>query len=749
MLRDCFSTMVSRTITIAAGIGVVALLPVLPPLQLVVLALLLSVLSVFHRLPFSLTALCFCTGLVYGSVFGHLLAHKILPESLEGKTLTLHGQIDGLPEFSAHRGGTWRFNFRVDRCLAESCGIERVRLSYRSDKRLEAGQHWQLKVRLKRPRSYANPGGFDYGRWLVVSGLHASGYVRGGELLEGGARGRARIVQYLRIQLEGLSRHPMLLALAVGDRGRLSDADWEVLRQSGLSHLVAISGLHIGIAAGLGLLCGRLLLPLTRLGPLICALLASGGYAWLAGFSLPTQRALIMVVLGLLALQLGRGLNRWQLWSLALLVVLLLQPLAALSPGFWLSFTAVAVLLAIFDRRRTWHSLFRAQWALLLGLAPLTLAFFDMLSPLSLPVNLVAVPVFSLLLIPLTLLALCLELISTAAACYVWRLANAGVEAVMSVVEWLIPVVPAWHYVPQVLTWLCLCAAAILLLTPRAVPARYLALFLFLPLVGALSLREENPDIAPGHVRVSVLDVGQGLATVIATRNRVLVYDVGPRYSESFDLADAAVLPYLRYRRVNRVDTLVISHNDNDHAGAYQRVQKAYPQLHLLSGERLAGSSACRQGMQWRWDGVLFSLLHPDPNLVEASSNNRSCVLLVQTGRSKVLLPGDIDSAVEQRLLAGHFEAFAELSVLVAPHHGSKTSSSEAFVRQLRPEWVVFSAGYKHHFGHPAEEVVERYRQAGSRIRATADSGAIRFEVSPRGVEKVTEHRSQRRFYWQ
>ena len=749
MLRDCISTMVSRTISIATGMGVVALLPVLPPLQLIVLALLISVLSVLRRLPFSLTALCFCCGLAYGSVFGHLLVQKILPEALEGKTLTLQGQIDGLPEFSAHRGGTWRFNFRVDRCLAESCAVERVRLSYRSDKPLETGQHWQLKVRLKRPRSYANPGGFDYGRWLVVSGLHASGYVRDGELLKGGAGGRARIVQHLRVQLEGLSRQPLLLALAVGDRGRLSDADWEVLRQSGLSHLVAISGLHIGIAAGLGLLCGRLLLPLTRHGPLICALLAAAGYAWLAGFSLPTQRALIMVVLGLLALQLGRGLNRWQLWSLAMLVVLLLQPLATLSPGFWLSFSAVAVLLAIFDRRRTWHSLFRAQWALLLGLAPLTLAFFDMLSPLSLPVNLVAVPVFSLLLIPLTLLALCLELISTAAASYVWRLAKAGIEAVMSVVEWLIPVVPAWHYVPQVLTWLCLCVAAILLLAPRGVPARYLALFLFLPLVGALSLREENPDIAPGHVRVSVLDVGQGLAAVIATRNRVLVYDVGPRYSKSFDLADAAVLPYLRYRRVNRVDTLLISHNDNDHAGAYQRVLEAYPQLHLLSGEVLPGSSACREGMQWRWEGVRFSLLHPHPNLEETSSNNRSCVLLVQTGRSKVLLPGDIDSAVEQRLLASHLDALTDLSVLLAPHHGSKTSSSERFVQQLRPEWVVFSAGYKHHFGHPAEEVVERYRQAGSRIRATADSGAIRFELSPRGVEKVTEHRSNRRFYWQ
>ena len=236
MLRDCISTMVSRTISIATGMGVVALLPVLPPLQVIVLALLISVLSVLRRLPFSLTALCFCCGLAYGSVFGHLLVQKILPEALEGKTLTLQGQIDGLPEFSAHRGGTWRFNFRVDRCLAESCAVERVRLSYRSDKPLEAGQHWQLKVRLKRPRSYANPGGFDYGRWLVVSGLHASGYVRDGELLKGGAGGRARIVQHLRVQLEGLSRQPLLLALAVGDRGRLSDADWEVLRQSGLHH---------------------------------------------------------------------------------------------------------------------------------------------------------------------------------------------------------------------------------------------------------------------------------------------------------------------------------------------------------------------------------------------------------------------------------------------------------------------------------------------------------------------------------
>lgn len=749
MLRDCISTMVSRMITIAIGIGVVALLPVLPSLQLVVLAMLLSVLSTLRRLPFSLTALCFCCGFFYGSVFGHLLMPKILPEALEGKTLTIQGRVDGVPEFSAHRGGTWRFNFRVDHCVAESCAIERVRLSFRSKEYLEAGQYWQLKVRLKRPRSYANPGGFDYGRWLVASGLHASGYVREGKLLESGQGARARIVQYLRAHLEGLSRRPLLLALAVGDRDSLSDSDWEVLRESGLSHLVAISGLHIGIAAGLGLLLGRLLQPITRQGPLMCSLLAAAGYAWLAGFSLPTQRALIMVLVGLLALQLGRGLNRWQIWSLAILVVLLLHPLAALSSGFWLSFSAVAVLLAIFDRGRTWHSLIRAQWALLLGLAPLTLAFFGMLSPLSLPVNLVAVPLFSLLLIPLTLLALCLEVVSPVAASSVWSLANAGVDAVMSIVEWLILVVPSWYYVPQELTWLCLCAATILILAPRAVPARYIALLLVLPLAGALSVREENPDIAPGHVRVSVLDVGQGLAVVIATRNRVLVYDVGPRYSESFDLASAAVLPYLRYRRINRVDTLVISHNDNDHAGAYLRVKKAYPQLHLLAGENLPGSTACRQGMDWRWDGVHFSLLHPASNKEETSSNNRSCVLLVQTGRSKVLLPGDIDSSVEQRLLASDVAALTDLAVLVAPHHGSKTSSSETFVRQLRPDWAVFSAGYKHHYGHPAAEVIARYRRAGSHILTTAESGAIHIKISPRGVEEVTDHRSQWRFYWQ
>lgn len=695
---------------------------------------------------------CLFVGLIIGTVHGNLLLRDLLPEPLEGQDLSLRGTIEGLPQYRPHRGGTWRFDFRVDHCSETGCVVKRVRLSFRTNALLREGQAWNLQVRLKRPRSYANPGSFDYARWLVSSGLHASGYVRSGTLVAEGSAPRARVVEYLRERLQPYGRHPLLLALAVGDRDRLSEGDWEILRESGLSHLVAISGLHIGIAAGMGLLLGRLLSQIYGRSwlAMACGLGAATGYAWLAGFSLPTQRALIMVSAGLLALFLGRGVNRWQVMSLALLLVLLLQPMASLTPGFWLSFGAVAVLLAVFDRTKSWLSLFRAQWSLLLGLAPLSLAFFSLLSPLSLPVNLIAVPIFSVVLIPLTLVALCLEGVQPALAEGLWWLANIGLHAVMTKVEWLVPRLPAWQYTPDTHAWSGICLAFALLLAPNVLPARYLFILFLTPLAGALMLAVQSPELDRGSLKVDVLDVGQGLSVVIRTRSHSLVYDVGARYSDSFDLADAVVLPFLAHERISRLDKLIVSHNDNDHAGAYSKVVQAYPDVKLLSGELLSDSEPCRAGESWQWDRVRFQWLHPRQARLESSSNNRSCVLLIQSGSASILLPGDIDRSVEQRLQADLARAVnPPLSVLIAPHHGSKTSSSSSFIGLLQPHLVVFSAGYKHQFGHPAPEVVERYKNAGSGVASTAASGAISILLSPRGVEGVTRHREQRRFYWQ
>lgn len=750
--------MALRMIACSVGIALVAWLPALPPLSLLVFLLLSLLLGCRHGLSHRCgttacgLAACLCAGLLVGAIQGKHLLSQLLPPAWEGRDLELRGVVEGQPDFSSHGGGTWRFNFKVEQWLSPGCcAAQRLRLSYRSSEILLAGERLELKVRLKRPRSYANPGGFDYARWLVSHDIHASGYVRQGRVLDAHFSLRNRLIQYLNDKLLRLEHGAVLLALAVGERHALTDNQWTLFRQTGLSHLMAISGLHIGIAAGLGFLLGRLLALVVAAPshglPVAMALLAALGYAWLAGFSVPTQRAWLMCGVALLSLLLSRKIGRWSCWSFALLVVLVVHPLASLQPGFWLSFMAVAILLLVFEQEQRWRSVLRAQWLLLVGLMPLGLAFFGFFSPLSLPVNLLAVPLFSLVMVPLVLLSLCCEILSPALADWGWRLADGTLAKVFATLQLLVDYLDdlMLDYQPDRGVWLALAILAGLLLMPRQIPARYLSLLLCLPVIDRWLEPVENPALRPDQVVVQVLDVGQGLAVLITTRHHALVYDVGPAYGGGFSLVEAAVLPALRAAQISWLDMLVISHNDNDHAGAHERLRQAFPDSALYAGEALPNSQPCRAGMRWRWDHVSFEFLHPQRDS-SPSSNNQSCVLLVRSGESAVLLPGDIEASVEPLLLPA---LPARISVLVAPHHGSKTSSSEAFVRRVRPTWVVFSAGYKHHFGHPAPEVVDRYLAVGSHQLNTASDGRIRFVLGANGVEHISTWRRERRFYWQ
>lgn len=439
--------MALRMIACSVGIALVAWLPALPSLLFLVfllVALLLSRWLVGHRCGCNALALalCLCAGLIVGTIYGKHLLSQLLPPANEGQDLMLVGVVEGLPAYSPQRGGTWRFTLKVEQWLSpDCCSAQRLRLSYRTSERLQAGQRLHLHVRLKRPRSFANPGGFDYARWLVSQDIHASGYVRQGRVLDVDASLRNRIVQHLNDKLLSFDSGAVLLALAVGERHGLTDTQWTLFRQTGLSHLMAISGLHIGIAAGLGFLLGRALVLVTGFSgnslPVAISLLSALGYAWLAGFSLPTQRAVLMCAVALLSLPLLRKIGRWSCWSFALLAVLALQPLASLQPGFWLSFLAVALLLLVFEREQRWRSVLRAQWLLLIGLMPLGLAFFGFFSPLSLPVNLVAVPFFSLLVVPLILVSLCFELLSSTVANWGWSLADAVLVHVLMGLQWL------------------------------------------------------------------------------------------------------------------------------------------------------------------------------------------------------------------------------------------------------------------------------------------------------------------------
>lgn len=763
--------MASGTTAAVSGILLTGFLPHPCPPSWAAAAAAIGVLSyLFTRHRLAAIGVFFSLGVLWGSLYGQYLLSHLLPETQELKELSVRGRIVGLPETVTSDGRPiHRFDMLVDAagCLPPepACAppVRRIRLTRYDGELPLAGERWQFSVRLRRPRGFANPAGFDYGAWLVTNGYHATGYVTRelpARRLQpaGGWQGlRFRLKQYLQRRLESYDQREFLLALLVGDRSGVSPAMWQTYNATGTTHLLAISGLHIGIVAGLGAALGVLparLLSLAGLGavnlPLLAGALAAAAYAYLAGFALPTQRALIMTLVGLLAFGLRRRTAPWEFWSAALLGVLLVHPLAGHSAGFWLSFGAVAVLIHALagrrHRRRDWGV--RAQWAVFLGLAPLLAVAVGQVSAVGFVANLVAIPLYSLAIVPLNLLAAVADALSVTAAGALWLVADRLLQLVQTYLQWLAE--PSWAALSMTggLRWwsvmLALLGAAVALL-PRPVPARWLALCLMSPLL------LPRPAAAPpeGRLWLTVLDVGQGLAVVAQTANHSLVYDVGPRFSDRFDTATAVVLPYLEHRGVERVDRLVISHADNDHAGAVGPFLAGIDTGDVSVGQPLASDAAqsrCRRGQRWQWDGVTFEYLHPGGG-EGPQSNDRSCVLLIGTGEQRVLLSGDIGRGVERELLP-RLTGAAPLALLIAPHHGSLSSSGTPFVRTTRPRHVVFSAGHKHQFGHPHPQVVARYRRVGSRLWNTAAHGALRFRISPAGIEALPPWREVRRRYW-
>jgi competence protein ComEC len=763
------------------GVGIYYLLPELPPPWLfpaVCAAWLVAALRLRAALPIA----AFAAGLCWAQVNNCKLLCDPFPETLVGQTVLIEGSIASLP---VQTDQSVRFLFRVDRLRADGTLVPfrgLVRLSwYRQAPPLLAGQRWQLAVRLKPPHGFVNPGGFDYERWLFQQGISATGHVRdvdGAQLLDQGpvSDRLTRLRQRLRDRLDAVSEvgapesaaGALVQALVLGERGALRPAQWEVFSRTGTSHLIAISGLHVGLVAGFAFFLGRWLwsrsarlirvLAAPRAGAL-AALAAAVGYAALAGFAISTQRALVMLAVLLLALVAGRTLRPMSGLVLALAAVLLVDPNSVLSYGFWLSFGAVAVLLYALGRRlapaRAVLRWGRAQWAVAVGLLPMLLLFFGRASLVAPLVNLIAVPLFGLLL-PLVLLGALAALVSG----WQWPLAPAlwfldhGYRLLAWVADW--PLAAMTLGGRSFLVWTLAFAGASLLLAPRGLPARWLGLVLLLPLAVA-----RPPAPAPGDAHLTLLDVGQGLSVVVRTAHHALVYDLGPRYPSGFETGSAVVVPYLREVGVQRLDRVIISHADRDHSGGLHGLLDAMPVDRLFSGEPSAlakpgqsdlGRSShlvaehCHSGQRWHWDGVDFEILHPHhrpnhrPNhrpgdgLADGqwTGNDASCVLRIASGGASALLTGDIGSAVESRLVQT-LGARLAADVLVAAHHGSTTSSSAAFLQAVDPDWVLYSSGFANRFGFPAAEVHARVTALGARTANTADSGALRLVLPAAG----------------
>ena len=625
----------------------------------------------------------------------------------------------------------------------------------------QAGEHWRLHARLRAPRGFANPGGFDYEGWLFREGVAATGYVvadprnarigvAGGRYLL--LRTRTEIARRLEAIAGPSPRAGIVSALAVGLTDGVTDRDWEIFRATGTSHLISISGLHIALVAGGVAWCvrrgwGRVPALLPRLAPIdaaaLAGLAAAALYALLAGFAIPTLRALIMlaVVLGRTALR-REGPGEAAL-AQAFAAVLLVDPFAPLFPGFWLSFLAVAALMiGMLGGARGLVAQLRTQWAVTLLAAPVTLAIFQSLSLIAPLVNLLLIPLYSFAVVPEALLAVPLLALSDDLAALPLSVAMSALDVTWPALERAAALpVALWQAGPRPL-WVLAGAQLGLLLwvAPRGLPQRWLALPLLLPLLAW------RPGVPPdGAYELAVLDVGQGLAVVVRTAHHALVYDAGPSFRSGGDAGHLAVAPFLAERGVRALDAMIISHDDDDHSGGARSVAEHVPVVQRLTGGRREGVH-CVAGRRWRWDGVEFEVLHPQRDQWW-SDNDGSCVLQVSGAGGRTLLTGDIEQTAERALIDSG--AWLASDIVVAPHHGSNSSSSAALVARTHPRYVVFSSGYGNRWGFPRPTVVERWRVAGAHTLSTADSGAVIFAVDPRrGVLPPYEHRRDGRRYW-
>ena len=735
-----------RTGMVALALGLLALrfLPALPPVWLCTLLPIIG----FMLLPFRTYPVAFFLfGLSWACLQAQWALDDRLPSRLDGETRWVEGRVVGLPQ---HTEAVVRFEL-ADARSRHGTVPPLMRLAWYGGPPVKSGERWRVAVKLKRPAGLLNPHAFDYDAWLLAQRIGATGTVKDGELLSE-ARGAWRDGIRQRLQaVDAQGRTGVLTALVLGDGGGLSRQDWQVLQDTGTVHLLVISGQHIGLLAGVVYL---LIAGLARYGlwpnrlpwlPWACGLAfaAALGYGLLAGFEVPVRRACLMIGLVLLWRLRFRHLGAWWPLLLALNGVLLLDPLASLQPGFWLSFAAVAVLIFTFSGRlgpwRWWQTWTRAQWLIAIGLGPLLLVLGLPISLSGPLVNLLAVPWISLLVLPPALLGTLLLPVPYVGEGLLW-LAGGLIDGLFRGLASVAGQVPAW--VPAAIplwVWGLGALGAFLLLLPRGVPLRPLGWPLLL-----LLIFPPRPEIPEGVADIWQLDVGQGLAILVRTRHHTLLYDAGPRFGDN-DLGERVVLPTLRKLGVDGIDLMLISHAHADHAGGARAVAQGLPVKHVLGGEPAElpsewQAAGCESGRRWTWDGVNFELwqwAHA------RESNPKSCVLQIEASGERMLLTGDIDMAAERALLESPLAIPTDW--LQSPHHGSRSSSSMALLDRLLPSAVLISRGQGNSFGHPHPTVLARYQKYGMAIYDSADQGAIHLQLGR--FEAPRSMRLERRFW--
>jgi len=769
------------------GVFIAGFAPQLPEYNYSFFLFLPALLALRYRV-LTLSA-AFCLGLF--CLFHWSWAHHktILPLEMEHKDLWVRGIVSDLPQ---RQETNTRFSFRPlslckqtdisDCLLLRQSNQQKLLLHDYSYEQFLPGQHRLLKVRLKRPHGFANPGSFDYERWLFQEQFSATGYVRNdisSVLLDSRRHWLLHPwLDSLRVRLQqninqlSLAVPGYISALIIGDRYQITDEQWGLLTTTGTNHLMVISGLHIGLVAWLIFNLGNFiyrnipglcqLVAAPRLAALT-ALIAAFLYAGLAGFSLPVQRALVMVICLMTGQLLVRQVCPLNSLALAFFIITLFDPLALQSPGFWLSFVAVGILLSTISLKNendnkqsllhTIKALLYCQCYLFIGMLPIMLLFFGQLSLLAPLINLLAIPFIGMLIVPLCLLALVAGLFSQSAFAFLLSLPDFLLSEVARLLQRLIsnpdlfimefPVLPLW-------LWLMLLWAVIL---QFVYPRRLSKITGFLLLLICFNYSPQRPK--RNEFVLDILDVGQGLAVVVTTQTHQLVYDTGPTYNPRFNAGSGIIQPFLRHQNLGAPDIIVVSHGDDDHAGGLPALASYFPAVEIYAGEiplqqgnleKPPVTYECLAGTNWWWDGIKFEFIYPAQKSL--SGNNASCVLKISTGKYSALLTGDIEKEAELTLLKTARDVL-QADIMTAPHHGSKTSSIAPFIRRVAPDHVVFSSGYLNSFGHPHVDVRQRYKDLGSRLYDTSTKGALRFHLSAtEGIKSVAGHRQTRPRFW-
>jgi competence protein ComEC len=642
-------------------------------------------------------------------------------------------------------------------------GFDRVRLSWYEAQALpRAGERWRLGARLRCPRGFANPGAADRELALLRAGIDATGYVTGVREPERLAEGTAQRIERLRERVAGSIERSLepgasaavLQGLAVGLRGNIPDGVWEALAATGLAHLVAISGLHVTGCALAALILLRTawqrgMLPATRWRPVaetVTVISVTSAYALLSGASLPALRTVAMVALFHALRSLRRNVAASESLALAAAVLVAADPLAVTSAGFWLSFVATAGLLAAGSAAPGWRGragqFVRAQSAVTLLLAPVLAATFGRLSLVAPFLNAIAIPAFSVLLLPAVLIGTALALVAPAAPAMLWQALAAALDILWPQLE-RIAGWPAASIAPAAQSMAFVAGAGVLALAALLVPITGLRVLACVALAG-LACGRGVPS-PPGGFTLTVLDVGQGEAAVVETAAHVLVFDTGPRWRGGMVAARVSLLPFLRARGIRRIDRLVVSHEDADHAGGAAAVEQAFDVALRMTapGGRRAADTECVAGDAWDWDGIAFRVLHPPPRF-EGDDNDRSCAIHVRGPGGAALLLADPEAAAEVALTQHPVSA----DVVLVPHHGSRTSSSPGLVAAVSARIGIVSAGFGNRWDLPRADVVARWRAAGTTVLGTAGQGAVRIRFAPRNAPLAIEAERRDEPHW-